>query len=624
MMPQSGTLLNERYRLLEPLSRGPVAYVYEAVDVARSVHVAIKLLSPEHLNETIGDVEQHLRRFRREARVLTRLRRSPHVVKLLEHGCDDQGLWFIVMERLVGQPLNAIMGQGLRLLSVAQFLRIAAQLARGLESIHRAGVIHRDVSPDNLMVIEQKNARRAIRYIDFHLARVIDSPAVKEEEGAAIGKPAYMAPEQALEGQAGPFSDVYSLGVVLYEMLTGILPIPIRGFPDLRRHQTDSPWSLADLPEGRRVGKDVRDLLMACLSRSPESRPHPRELVEILERAWAPHRDSDRSRIVTLDGETTEAQATDVRPIPEQVGPFAIKQRLRESVHGEQYLATNADDPERTCVIKVARMPRFSGIARTELLRRARLMSGAEVHELVPVLGVHAEPGVVVVAQAQETAPTLAEILQNEGPLPLDRVRSLGISIARGLHGIRATAASLHHGTLTADRVYVTGVHAVRLADGGLSDGSEALSVLNPHESDRNRALAQELVDTLAPEVVRTGRSDARSDFYALGCLLFEMLTGQTVTRGNAVASLYQHATEPTPSLNALRPELPEPWSVFVRMLLSKEPRSRPATALEVIQAMERLPVQGEVFIGFRRARTGILIGLLLLGLAAWLLWWLR
>jgi serine/threonine-protein kinase len=249
------------------------------------------------------------------------------------------------------------------------------------------------------------------------------------------------------------------------------------------------------------------------------------------------------------------------------------------------------DENHRQVLVKVADRQRFSKVTRSELLRRSRLMLGIQAPELVPLLSVSEEPQGVTIAQEYEGAPTLADILMNEGALPLDRVQSLSIGIARGLHAVRLAAPSLHHGSLSASKVYVTGVHTVRLSDTGLSNGSEALSILNPHAEDMERSFAQDLLPTLSPELVRTGRSELRSDFYALGCLMYQMLTGRPITRGNALATLYYHATQsPTPPSRE-RSGIPEAWDSFVLSLLAKDPKDRPASTSEVLAALERLPI---------------------------------
>jgi predicted Ser/Thr protein kinase len=204
-------MLNDRYRLLELIGSGGMAVVYRGVDTLLQRQVAIKVL-----RESFAGDPAFLARFQREARAAAGLD-HPNVVTVYDVG-QDGDRHYIVMEHVDGQDLKTLIRQRGRL-SVAEALSIAIQMSAGVGHAHKAGVIHCDIKPQNVLVTQDGQAR----VTDFGIARALSESGLTESE-TVWGSPLYFSPEQAAGDPPSPASDVYSIGVVMYEMLAGLPP----------------------------------------------------------------------------------------------------------------------------------------------------------------------------------------------------------------------------------------------------------------------------------------------------------------------------------------------------------------------------------------------------------------
>jgi serine/threonine-protein kinase len=268
-LPQRGRDLEEgtlvgRHRIVRELGRGGMGVVYEAEDVELSRRVALKLLL-----ETKDDRERRAR-FLREARAAALLS-HPNIATVFDIGETEDGAVFIAMELVRGSSLRELL-DARGALPVDEALRIALQIARGLAEAHAAGVVHRDLKPDNVMIDEDGNAK----IVDFGLAKMIDgavarSAGVSTQDGKLLGTPSYMAPEQAKSSSVGPTADVFSLGVVLFELLTGTRPFAGATVVDvLVAIARDEPS-----PPSKRmpaIPRAVDRVVMKCLAKDPTTR----------------------------------------------------------------------------------------------------------------------------------------------------------------------------------------------------------------------------------------------------------------------------------------------------------------------------------------------------------------
>jgi len=215
-----GTVLAERYRIEALLGQGGMGTVYRAEHIHMRRTVALKVLHPE-----IAALEEFAARFEREAVAAGRIEHR-NVAKATDFGRLDDGSFYLVIEYVKGASLRELIKQGP--LAPATALEIARQVAEALQAAHRAGVVHRDLKPDNVMIAERDAQGCWVKVLDFGVAKLaIDessggSPITRY--GAIIGTPEYMSPEQAGGGIVDHRADLYALGVILYEMLSGQPP----------------------------------------------------------------------------------------------------------------------------------------------------------------------------------------------------------------------------------------------------------------------------------------------------------------------------------------------------------------------------------------------------------------
>ena len=210
-MAEIGTILGGRYRLVELLGQGGMATIFRAVDTQLGRDVAIKLLRPEYLQDP-----DFSSRFRQEAQAAASLT-HPNVVTVYDYGEDPSGP-YIVMEIIDGEDLSTIIRRS-GALPPRQATRIAAAVARALAAAHARGLIHRDVKPGNVLIGRDGQ----VKVVDFGIARAVAEAQVTLP-GTTLGSVHYFSPEQARGEPATEASDVYALGIVLYELLTGVRP----------------------------------------------------------------------------------------------------------------------------------------------------------------------------------------------------------------------------------------------------------------------------------------------------------------------------------------------------------------------------------------------------------------
>ncbi|MEU6022371.1 serine/threonine-protein kinase [Micromonospora sp. NPDC047134] len=263
-------LLGERYRLIEQLGTGGMSVVWRGYDEVLGRQVAVKVLASR-----LASDRAFRHRIRTEAQAAARLC-HPNITNVYDYGESQQvglTLPYVVMELIDGAPLTARLA-GVGTLPWREAVTIAAEVASALATAHARGVVHRDVTPGNVMLTPT-----GVKVVDFGISALVGE-SEKGTDGTLLGTPAYLAPERLDNGQVSPATDVYAVGLLLYRMLTGRLPWQVETTTQmLRAHMYREPEPMPPVP-GLPAG--VAELIHRCLAKRPADRPGTAEVARTL------------------------------------------------------------------------------------------------------------------------------------------------------------------------------------------------------------------------------------------------------------------------------------------------------------------------------------------------------
>ncbi|RAL23069.1 hypothetical protein DL240_09290 [Lujinxingia litoralis] len=315
--PLLGQVIDERFRIERLLGVGGMGAVYAGVQLSVNREVAIKVLRPE-----MSDREKALERFFREAKVVSELSHA-NIVSLFDFGQDrSRDLLYLVMELVRGIGLGELLEQGR--LRVNMALEVVYQVCGALTEPHARGIIHRDLKPDNLVLLPVSDGTVQVKVLDFGIARALEQSTQITKTGMICGTPAYMAPEQAQNHAIDGRTDLYALGVILFEMLSGM--VPFSGETSLQilfSHLQKSPPSLRHLVGVGSLPEDVEALCYRLLAKAPEERPaSAREVRDEIDQLRMRHQlrpvrlDAGRAGVEAFEGWLMPHLDTDRRAAP--------------------------------------------------------------------------------------------------------------------------------------------------------------------------------------------------------------------------------------------------------------------------------------------------------------------
>src|SRR3954470_21648524 len=267
--PLLGRTVNDRYRIVEAIGQGGMGRVYRAMQAPLDRVVALKVLGAGHDRDP-----NFYKRFFLEASVTAKLT-HPNSITLYDYGRTDDGIFFIAMEYLKGRTLSAAMQQD-GPLTQERVIHIAQQICRSLREAHSLRIIHRDLKPANVMLLRQHDDHDFVKVLDFGLVKFFSGDNPEGEitnAGTFMGSPHYIAPEQARNQNPDQRCDIYSLGVLLYHMITGKVPFTASAPVDIiLKHLHEKPVPPRELKPELNIAPEFQELILKCMAKSRDDR----------------------------------------------------------------------------------------------------------------------------------------------------------------------------------------------------------------------------------------------------------------------------------------------------------------------------------------------------------------
>jgi serine/threonine-protein kinase len=310
-----GQTLARKYQVEALIGEGGMGKVYRARQVALDKLVVLKVLR----QSLLGD-DRTVARFKREAKAASRLN-HPNSISILDFGQAEDGALFIAMEFVPGHDLHTVLSKD-GPLPESRIVRIGSQVLSALYDAHAAGVIHRDLKPENIMVEQRRNEPDFVKVLDFGIAKIQDGEdgPTLTRTGFVCGTPEYMSPEQARGATLDHRSDLYAVGVLLYQLLTGRLPFESDSAVGYAtKHLTEEPLPPSRKRPELRVSPAMERLIMRALSKSPDDRPQDAEVfkAELL----AVEKERERRPNVAPANRRSPASAAVLAPLPRRATP---------------------------------------------------------------------------------------------------------------------------------------------------------------------------------------------------------------------------------------------------------------------------------------------------------------
>ncbi|MFO7567364.1 MAG: serine/threonine-protein kinase [Enhygromyxa sp.] len=574
-----GQSLDAHYRIDKLLGAGGMGAVYKARHTKLERDVAIKILHPD-----IGGDPSISKRFDREAQSASRLD-HPNCVRVSDFGTTAEGIKYLVMELLEGEELAARLEQPW---TPAAVLDLLEQIFAALEHAHACGIVHRDLKPENVFLTRDAQGQEVAKLVDFGIAKLLDADGAAEvltRAGMVFGTPRYMSPEQAAGGKIDERSDLYSVGVIAHQLLSGKPPFDSEDLAAILRMQIIAPPP--PLPDS--VPQPIAGFVEALLEKSRHERPTSaaaalatiRDLRAQLQQTQSQQTqasvDPTRSTQPGVDllgatGMHTAASLPDVSPdapLPSKpeampghrvAGRFVLERLLGIGGMGAVFRARD----EQTGSVVAVKLLHAAMAGDEELaarfVREAETAAELEHPNIVPVFGHGTTPGTGGPAPYL-VMPLLEGVELRDligAPLEPSRAVALMTQLLAALE--HAHAHGIVHRDLKPENVFVirdpSGAEVIQLVDFGLAKVAEGGS--------SRRALTQfgQVFGTpayMSPEQCRGEVVDARTDLYAAGVILYELLAGRAPFDADDPVTLL------TLQLTASPPPLPEQVSPGLR-----------------------------------------------------------
>ena len=524
------------YRILEKIGAGAMGEVFRARDEQLGRDVALKLIKPSS-----NDNPDHRRRFELEARAAASLN-HPNIVAVYDVGLHE-GSAYIVCELLKGQTLRKRLSEGA--LSVRLAVDYSLQIVQGLIAAHDQQITHRDLKPENLFLTNDGR----VKIVDFGLAKVQPESGRPVEElttvtkaGFLVGTPPYMSPEQVRSQKVDHRSDLFSMGAILYEMLTGhraftgeteldtMISVATKEPPKIDLEQAGIPWPL-------------QEIVRRCLKKEPENRFQ-----------------SARDLAAALDAAPSASERV--------IGHYRILEKIGAGAMGEAFRARDERLGRDVALTLIRPSSNGNPDHRHCLELEARAVASMNHPNIVAIYDVGLDNGAFYIVSELLEGQTLCKRL-TEGALPIRLTINYSSQIVQGL--IAAHRRHIIHRELRPENLFLT-FGRVKIFFGAAKLQSQ------PEESERS---VEELTTVtgayMSPEQLRGKLVDYRSDIFSFGTILYEMLTGHRV------------AQERPPEIDLEQAGVPVSFQQIVQQCLEKEPENRFQSACDLAVALDTL-----------------------------------
>ncbi len=535
-----------RYEIIGNIGRGGFAIVYLAQDPLLDRKVAIKLLqrpSEQQLGAMSASSKTVYERFQNEARTMVQLEQGG-IVQVYDFG-EHEGQPYLVMRYMPGGTLADRLAAGP--LPLAEVQEILQRLCEALDFVHEYGFMHRDLKPQNILFDEKGHACLA----DFGIARLADNT----QSTAIVGTLKYMAPEQFRDEPIGTYTDMYQLGVILYEMLTGFPPYEASSTAGLIKKLLDDPVPAASYKNPELPFRCDQVVAQAMAKRPDDRYTSASALWQAFDTAVQTHQ--------------TATQEDGI----EKIGRYHVKEVIG---HGGMAVVYRAHDPQfnRNVAIKLLSNQALEAYDfRDRFAREAQLLAQLEHRAIVPVYDFGEHNGEPYLVMRLMTGGTLYDRLL-EWQLDIAEINKIVQSICSALTKIHENG--LIHRDVKPANILFDEDGAAYLADFGIAHIVEG----------RHSTVQFATPQYTSPEQLNDEPLDQRTDIYQMGIVLYEMLTGSApFIASSTSAIIYKHLSEPVPSLND--DQLSPAYDAIIERAMAKEPDGRFASAMELAAAFD-------------------------------------